>query len=94
MFENFYRVNYIDELIDKIRIKFVLFTNILPAKKILCYFNSTNVEHKSFDDLKKFLRSEYTRSYEKFKRSEPQTKKENVSGVEYFESLVDEIRRL
>ena len=70
MFENFCRFNYIDELIDKISIKFVLFTNILSAVKMLCYFCSTNVEHRSFDNLKKFLRSEYTRSCEKFKRSE------------------------
>ena len=61
---------------------------------MLCYFCSTNVEHRSFDNLKKFLHSEYTRSCEKFKRSEPQAQKENVISEEYIKSLDDEIRRL
>ena len=94
MFENFCWVNYIDEFIDKKRIKFVLFTNILPAEKMLCYFNSTNVEHRSFDNLRKFLHSKYTRSCEKFRRSEPQAQKENVISEEYLKSLYDEITRL
>ena len=55
MLENFCQLNYINELIDKNRIKFVLFTNILPSETMLCYFNSTNVEHRSYDNLKKFF---------------------------------------
>ena len=94
MLENFCQFNIIDKLIDKIRIQFVCFTNILPSETMLCYFNSTNVEHRSYNNLKKFLGSEYTQSCENFKRSEPQAQKENVISEEYPKSLDDEIRKL
>ena len=60
---------------------------------MLCYLNSTNMEHRSYNNLKKFLRSEYSQSCEKFKQSELQAQKENVSRVEYLKNLDYEIRR-
>merc|ERR1719427_124247 len=95
MFENFCQLNLIDELnyqTDENRIKFNLLINILPSATMLCYFNSNNVEHRSYDNLKKFLRSEYTRSCEKFKRSEPLAQKGNVISKELLKSLDDEIK--
>ena len=57
---------------------------------MLCYFNSTNVEYRSYDNLKKFLCSTCTRICEKVKRPEPQAQKEYVSR-EFVNKLKDEI---
>ena len=41
------------------RIKFVLWSNVLPSKDMYIFFSSTPVEHRNLINLKPFLRNTY-----------------------------------
>ena len=54
------------------RIKFVLWSNILPSKDMCIFFSSTPVEHRNHISLKPFLRNTYRGIREKLMREAEQ----------------------
>ena len=68
IFENFCMYNGIDELDNSGRIKFVLWSNVLPPEDMSFFFDSNTTEHRNLFNLKLFLRNSYTRNREKLMR--------------------------
>ena len=60
--------NGIDELDNSGRIKFVLWSNVLPPEDMSFFFDSNTTEHRNLFNLKLFLRNSYTRNREKLMR--------------------------
>ena len=77
-FEEFCQIFNMDDLVQKRRIKFILFASILPREDFSRFLNSANVERGSFEELKSFVVKTYTQVCEKLRQPESRAQEESL----------------